>query len=90
MRQKQLEQQWINELIEDLPEYSESIRQVNIKVDLFFELLEDYFFCKQQMKKMMRAGNTQAVQEFVLELEALKTEISNLLRKNENFPHEQK
>ncbi len=87
MRQKQLEQRWINELMEDLPEYSESIRQVNIKVDLFFELLEDYFFCKQQMKKIMQTGNARATQEFALELEELKSEIRKLLMNNENFPH---
>ena len=50
---------WINELKSDFPEYLEIIELIDWEVEQFLELLEDYYFCKQQIK--MLVGEDQSI-----------------------------
>ncbi len=46
------EQIWIESLKADFPEYKDVIELYNLELDHFKELIEDFYFCKQQIKKL--------------------------------------
>ena len=79
MIEDRIQQLWINVLKEDFPEYSEIIDSPDTSSELYFQLIEDYYFCKQQIKMLKKTGKSTLMQGFIEVHEDLKQEILLML-----------
>ena len=81
MKHKGFGRLWINALKEDFPEYIEAIDRLDTKIDLHFELIEDYYFCRQKIKMLEKSRNTELLEEFTVVFEDLKEDIRQILKR---------
>ena len=65
--------------MEDFPESGEIIDLLDKKFDLHLELLEDYYFCRQQIKVLKKLGKKELLKEYTVVFEELKEEIRLML-----------
>lgn len=77
--QDRREEMWINELKNDFLEYTEIIELIDWEAEKFLELIEDYYFCKQQIKMLKKTGKSTLMQGFIEVHEDLKQEILLML-----------
>ena len=74
-----LDQMWINAVIEDFPEFGEALDRLDKKIDLQFELIEDYYICKQQIKLLENSKKAALLKEYTVAFDDLKEDIRLML-----------
>lgn len=73
------EQMWIEELKIDFPEYAETIDRLDWEVEQFLELIEDYYICKERIRRLEKSEKNSLMGEFIALQVGLKLEIRLML-----------
>ena len=63
----------------DFSEYLEIIDQLEVQNDLFLDLIEDYYYCKERFKIIEKRKEEGKLKQFKDELDSLREEIITTL-----------
>ncbi len=74
----------LTRLREDFPEHSVSIERIRASTRHFYEIVEDYYQCKEQIQSLEQQNKFEAAQKFRLTLDELRYEIEDYLAESVN------
>ena len=72
------------ELKEEFPEFSKSIKSIGFKVEYFSQLVQEYHQCKQEILLLEKQDKPDLLQQYHLTLVELKREILDFFAKNDH------